>query len=283
MWRDGRHNDVGIQVNLCWPSHWTANTAHYHRTCCEKSITYTRRLSHIQITTRNDDLCTISRYRRHAGTSNYIPQYLWAVVTCPCPPYFLLAHKSTNMHLVCCIYVTHDDVTKWKHFLRNWPFCDGKTTGQLWTPQRPVTRSFDIFFDVPLNKRLSKQSKPRWFETSSCSLSILGEIIWFMFYWNYSKLLRRHIGDHETISIGAHDDVIKWKHFPRYWPFVRGIHRSPMNSPHKGQWRGALMFALICVWINGWVNNREAGDLRRHRAHYDVIVMKGSHTDESCG
>ena len=66
----------------------------------------------------------------------------------------------------------------------------------------------------------------------------------------------------------AHDDIIKWKHFPRYWPFVRGIHRSPMNSPHKGQWRGALM------WINGWVNNRDAGDLRRHRAHYDVIVME---------
>ena len=70
-----------------------------------------------------------------------------------------------------------------------------------------------------------------------------------------------------------HDDVIKWKHFQRYWPFVRGIHRSPVNSPHKGQWRGALIFSLICVWINGWVNNSEAGDLRHHRAHYDVIVM----------
>ena len=51
-----------------------------------------------------------------------------------------------------------------------------------------------------------------------------------------------------------HDDVIKWKHFPRYWTFVWGIHRSPVNSPHKGQWRGALIFSLICVWINGWVN-----------------------------
>ena len=71
----------------------------------------------------------------------------------------------------------------------------------------------------------------------------------------------------------CHDDVIKWKHFPRYWPFVREIHRSPVNSPHKGQWRGALMFSLICVWINGWVNNREAGDLRPHRAHYEVSVM----------
>ena len=70
-----------------------------------------------------------------------------------------------------------------------------------------------------------------------------------------------------------HDDVIKWKHFPRYWRFVRGIHQSPVNSPHKGHWRRALMFSLICFWINGWVNNREADDLRRYRAHYDVIVM----------
>ena len=70
-----------------------------------------------------------------------------------------------------------------------------------------------------------------------------------------------------------HDDVIKWKLFPSYWPFVRGIHRSPVNSPHKGQWRGALMFSLICVWINDWVNNGEAGDLRRYRIHYDVTVM----------
>ena len=42
-------------------------------------------------------------------------------------------------------------------------------------------------------------------------------------------------------------DVIKWKHFSRYWPFVRGIHRSPVNSLHKGQWREALVFYLICV------------------------------------
>ena len=50
------------------------------------------------------------------------------------------------------------------------------------------------------------------------------------------------------------------------FPFLRGIHRSPVNSLHKGQWREALMFSLICAWINDWVSIREAGDLRRHRA-----------------
>ena len=81
------------------------------------------------------------------------------------------------------------------------------------------------------------------------------------------------------VSIGPltllvyHDDVIKWKHIPRYWPFVRGIHGFPVNSRHKGQWRRVLTFSLICSWINGWVNNREACDLKRHRAHYDVTVM----------
>ena len=75
------------------------------------------------------------------------------------------------------------------------------------------------------------------------------------------------------VNTTLHGDVSKWEHFPRYWPFVRGIHRSPVNSPHKGQWRGALMFSLICAWINGWVNNREASDLGLHRAHYDDIVM----------
>ena len=62
-----------------------------------------------------------------------------------------------------------------------------------------------------------------------------------------------------------HDDVIKGKHFPCHW--------SPVNSLHKGQWRGALMFYLICTWINGWVISGEAGDLRRHSAHYDVTIM----------
>ena len=55
--------------------------------------------------------------------------------------------------------------------------------------------------------------------------------------------------------------------------FVRGIYQSPVNSPHKGQWRGALYFSLICAWLDDSANHRDPGDLRRHRAHYDVTVM----------
>ena len=71
----------------------------------------------------------------------------------------------------------------------------------------------------------------------------------------------------EQCMLGVHDDVIR----------VTGPCAEnspvPVNSPHKGQWRGALMFSFICAWINNWVSNREASDLRRHRGHYDVNVM----------
>ena len=94
--------------------------------------------------------------------------------------------------------------------------------------------------------------------------------------WNFMLI---NIGFNMEISLwyrpgknGWRDDVIKWNHLPRYWPFVREFtgHRwIPLTK-----WRGALMFSLICAWINGWVNNREAGDLRRHCAPYDVTVMR---------
>ena len=82
--------------------------------------------------------------------------------------------------------------------------------------------------------------------------------------------------------IFLHDDIIKWKHFPCYWPFVQGIHLSPVNSPHKGQWRGNLMFSLICACINNWLNNEEAGDLRWHCAHYEVTVMHDWNGKQQC-
>ena len=67
------------------------------------------------------------------------------------------------------------------------------------------------------------------------------------------------------IFLTLHDDVIKWK-FSALLVLCSGF-------SNKGQWRGDLIFSLICARINGWVNIREDGDLRRLRAHYDVIVL----------
>ena len=92
-------------------------------------------------------------------------------------------------------------------------------------------------------------------------------IEWFTNAFVYNKLqwsIQHHVWWLHVYHIWKpHDDVIKWKHFPRYWPFVWGIHRSPVNSPPNGQWRGPLMFSLVCAWTYCWVNNRYAGDLIR--------------------
>ena len=70
----------------------------------------------------------------------------------------------------------------------------------------------------------------------------------------------------------SHDDVIKWKHFPR-------LTICAGNSPVTGEFPAerpvtrSFDIFFIRAWMNGWLNNREAGDLRSHRAHYDVTVM----------
>ena len=97
-----------------------------------------------------------------------------------------------------------------------------------------------------------------------------GQGDWLLIGWRWAVIDWWPVGD---LLKDLHDDVIKWKPFLRYWSFMRGIHRWPVNSPHKGQWHGALMFSLICAWINNWVSNREAGDLRCHHTHYDITVM----------
>ena len=73
-----------------------------------------------------------------------------------------------------------------------------------------------------------------------------------------------------TFSFYLFESGTKWM---RYCPFMRGLHQPPVDSLHKGQWREALMFSLICAWTNGWANDPDACDLRRLRAYYDVTVI----------
>ena len=69
-----------------------------------------------------------------------------------------------------------------------------------------------------------------------------------------------------------------WRHqmetFSALLALCAGNSPDTGEFPHKGQWRGALMFSLIRAWTNSWENNGDVGDLRRHRAHYDVSVME---------
>ena len=71
---------------------------------------------------------------------------------------------------------------------------------------------------------------------------------------------------HQHDTVWVHDDVIKWKHFPRYWPFVRGIHRSPVTRSFD------VFFDLR---LNKRLSKQSQGwsDLRLNRAHCDVIVV----------
>ena len=73
------------------------------------------------------------------------------------------------------------------------------------------------------------------------------------------------------LTATSHDDAMKMETVSTLLALC--VENSPVTSPHKGQWCGALMFSLTFAWINGWVNNHQAGDLRRHRTHYDVTVM----------
>ena len=77
-------------------------------------------------------------------------------------------------------------------------------------------------------------------------------------------------GHTDICNCSLHDEVIKWDIFRITGPLFEEF---TVEFPHKGRWRRALIFSLMCVWINGWVNNREADDLRRHRTHYDVTLM----------
>ena len=137
-------------------------------------------------------------------------------------------------------------------------------------------RSDCHFNELHLDPTLWLITKTSTFEIHSCGPADLGgnnSTMGQVLVWRCQVTSHYSIPYGHRPSKAQYNDVIKWKHFPRYWLFVRGIPRWPVNYPHKGQWRGALMFSLNCAWINGWVNNREAVNLRRRRAHYDITVI----------
>ena len=91
-----------------------------------------------------------------------------------------------------------------------------------------------------------------------------------LYPYNLSRRLRR-------TAVISSISSIWWCHqmkpFTALLALCEGIHRPSVDSPHRGLWRGALMFSLMCPWKNGWANNLDPGDLRRHGAHYDFTLM----------
>ena len=114
----------------------------------------------------------------------------------------------------------------------NWDFKANRITRLQKRVLRVISNSKYTAHDEPLSKPLNLLKVSDIFHKSFYMI-----LSWIQM-WKYSAI------DHASVL--THDDVIKWKHFPRYWPFVWVIHRPPVNSPHKGQWRGALVFSLIC-------------------------------------
>ena len=135
----------------------------------------------------------------------------------------------------------------------------------------PVTRKMFPFDDVIMKTALHTQNELHIVHTAT----ILNA--WLLICRELLKSRRHNIRDPLEGPLLRARGSPWWRHqietFGALLAFVRGIHRSPMNSPHKGQWRGALMFSLILARTNDWANHRDAGYLRRHRAHYDVTVM----------
>ena len=128
--------------------------------------------------------------------------------------------------------------------------------------QRPVTRSFDVFFHLRLNKRLSKQSWGWWFETLSCPLwrhrnqsqldfffihssfhkthtKATQQHVFVRVVWHYSDVIiatmASQISSHRIVYSTVYSCADQRKHqSPASLAFVRGIHRWPVKSPHKG-------------------------------------------------
>ena len=87
--------------------------------------------------------------------------------------------------------------------------------------------------------------------------------------------LRRFSFEQQSMWSQPQHNTTWWRHQMETFSALLALCEGnpPVDSTHKGQWRGALMFSLICAWTSGWVNNCEAADSRRYNAHYDVTAM----------
>ena len=162
-----------------------------------------------------------------------------------------------------------NDVYKWDAFVTSWRFYN-----RAWQPQRhdrPPETSGTLWIHrgALTNQRCSlatgcginTEQKQNLVSLLS-NISSLSDTKNLLSFWRIVTILPRAV-------------LAWWRHQMETFSVLLAIcaGNSLVNSPHKGQWRGALMFSLICTWTNGWVNIRKAVDLGSNRAHYDITVM----------
>ena len=148
----------------------------------------------------------------------------------------------------------------WKHFPYYWPFVRESMAVKGWIPltKYPQCRRWS-FFDVSWTKLLNEQSNCIWFSKmpwNSCGFTIIHYISMHRGWSLYMPLATDWL-----MMTSSNGNIFR---VTGPWLGESTGHRSP----YKGQWCGALMYSLICAWTNGWVNNRDAGDLRGYRVHH---------------
>ena len=114
-----------------------------------------------------------------------------------------------------------------------------------------VILMFNVLFDIP------------------CDWLVIQDKIFKVVQIKIANLFGYYVG-YKTLSMSCQSP---WRHL-QLETFSALLALCAGNNPHTGQWRGALLFSFICAWINGWINNGKAGDLRRHRGHYNVTAMQ---------
>ena len=165
----------------------------------------------------------------------------------------ILVRWYINIELVpICLTVNYQWLPPWwRHqmeiFFASMAICTGNSPASGEFPaQRPVTRSFDVFFDLCLNKGLRKQSWGWWFETVSCLL------------WRHCNVDTKKQMAIKMDRTPVNNSLFTW--WRHQMEKISALLVRCGEFPQKGQWRGALMFSLICAGTNG--------------AHYDVTLMK---------
>ena len=177
---------------------------------------------------------------------------------------------SESANLLCRFPGLHKCISWWRHQMETFSASLAFVRGIHRSPtQRPVTRSFDVFFDLRLNKRLSKQPWGWWFETPSWSLwrqcNVLKQC-WTCYGLDSND--KKYIEHGIKIQNVSRNDVMKWKRFPHYWPFVRGLNRwIPLT---QGKCCRAVIFYLMLAWTNCWKSSQFDSDLGFPGAHSNI-------------